>query len=209
MGVDAEFIVWAPDPGPSVFFSRFSPYSWTASTGIPPQSQVRSDRVNKQKFYGFKAGRFYVSLDGGASFSASAATPLPAGSARFRPVPGIEGDIWLAGGSRDAGDVYGLWHSIDSGASFARIAAVDEADVVGFGKSAPGMSYPAIYLNAKIAGVRGIFRSDDAGASFTRVNDDRHQYGAASSVITGDRNIYGRVYLGTNGRGIIVGSLGI
>ena len=56
------------------------------------------------------------------------------------------------------------------------------------------------------AGVRGIFRSIDAGATWVRINDDQHQWGrAGDTAITGDPRIYGRVYIGTNGRGIIYG----
>lgn len=206
MGADAEFIVWAPDvAGVSVFYSQYSPYNWTASSGIPSQAIVKSDRVNKSKFYGYKAGTFYVSTDGGATFAASAATGLPKDNVKFKAVAGVEGDIWLAGGSTS--DVYGLWHSTDSGASFQKLANVQQADVVGFGKAPEGKTYPAIYANAKIDGVRGIFRSDDAGATFVRINDGQHQYGAANSAITGDPNLYGRIYLGTNGRGIIYGDI--
>jgi hypothetical protein len=52
-----------------------------------------------------------------------------------------------------------------------------------------------------VSGVRGVFRSDDGGASWVRINDDGHQYGNAGSAISGDPRVYGRVYLGTNGRG--------
>lgn len=54
-------------------------------------------------------------------------------------------------------------------------------------------------------GVQGLFRSDDTGASWVRINDDQHQYGNMGEALTGDPRIYGRVYLGTNGRGIIYG----
>jgi hypothetical protein len=161
--------------------------------------------VNKSKFYGLKDGKFYVSSNGGAAFTASAATGLPKSNATFRVVAGREGDIWLAGGSTD--DVYGLWHSTDSGATFEKAAHVEQADVVGFGKAAPGKTYPALYVNAKVDGVRGLFRSDDSGSTFVRINDAMHQYGAANTVITGDPNLYGRVYLGTNGRGIVYGDI--
>jgi hypothetical protein len=83
------------------------------------------------------------------------------------------------------------------------VSTVDQADNVGFGKAAPGATYPALYAVAKVSGVRGVFRSDDAGASWVRINDDQHQYGNIGGAITGDPRVYGRVYLGTNGRGIL------
>ena len=84
---------------------------------------------------------------------------------------------------------------------------IKEADNIGFGKAAPGQSYMALYISAQINGVRGIFRSIDAGATWVRINDDRHQFAWTGSCITGDPRIYGRVYVGTNGRGIIYGDL--
>ncbi|MEC0127918.1 X2-like carbohydrate binding domain-containing protein [Paenibacillus pabuli] len=178
--------------------------SWTASSGIPAQAKVISDRVNPNKFYGFAAGKIYVSTDGGASFTASAATGLPIeGNADLDAVPGNEGELWFAGGSEDGGP-YGLWHSTDSGATFTRLVNVEEADSIGFGKAAPGQNVAALYTIAQIDGTRGFFRSDDGGANWVRINDDQHQY-ARVTTITGDPRLYGRVYLGTNGRGILYG----
>jgi hypothetical protein len=37
-----------------------------------------------------------------------------------------------------------------------------------------------------------------------RINDDKHQFGTANSV-EGDPRVFGRMYLGTSGRGIVVG----
>ncbi|MHA7581333.1 X2-like carbohydrate binding domain-containing protein [Paenibacillus vandeheii] len=176
--------------------------SWTASSGIPAQAKVISDRVNPNKFYGFAAGKVYVSTNGGASFTASAATGLPVeGNADLDAVPGTEGELWFAGGSEEGGP-YGLWHSTDSGATFTKLANVDEADSIGFGKAAPGQNVVALYTIAKIDGTRGFFRSDDGGDNWVRINDNQHQY-ARVTTITGDPRLYGRVYLGTNGRGIL------
>ncbi|RSS50919.1 cellulose binding domain-containing protein [Streptomyces sp. WAC01280] len=200
VSADGGRYVWSPD-GTGVHTGTGG--AWTASTGIPAGATVESDRVDAKTFYGFKDGTFYASTDGGATFTARA-TGLPAkGNARFKAVPGRKGDIWLAGGAPDS--TYGLWHSTDGGAAFTRVSGVDQADTVGFGKAAPGAAYPALYTSAKIGGVRGIFRSTDAGTTWVRINDDAHQWGWTGGAITGDPRVYGRVYVSTNGRGIIYG----
>ncbi|MEV4410597.1 xyloglucanase [Catellatospora sp. NPDC049609] len=204
VSADGGHVVWSPD-GAAVHHSADGGATWSPSTGVPAGARVESDRVAPHTMYAFAAGTFYVSTDGGAAFTA-AATGLPAeGDVRFQAVPGLTGDIWLAGGR--TGGAYGMWRSTDGGASFARLAGVDEADNVGFGKAAPRRAYPAVFSSAKIRGVRGIFRSDDAGRHWTRGNDDRHQWAWTGAAITGDPRVYGRVYVGTNGRGIIVGDL--
>ncbi|MET9377129.1 cellulose binding domain-containing protein [Streptomyces sp. NPDC002992] len=197
---DGGRYVWSPD-GAGVHTGTGG--AWTASTGIPAGALVESDRVDPRRFYGFKDGTFYVSTDGGASFTAKA-TGLPAkGNVRFKAVPGTAGDLWLAGGSPDS--AYGLWHSTDGGANWTRTGGVEQADTIGFGKAAPGATYQTLYTSAKIGGVRGIFRSTDAGASWIRINDDAHQWGWTGAAITGDPRVYGRVYVSTNGRGVIYG----
>lgn len=181
--------------------------TWTAVDGLPAQAGVEADRVNPSVFYAFSGGLFYASSDGGASFAPTGAAGLPAeGDVRFKALPGVAGDIWLAGGK--TGLAYGLWHSVDGGASFRRVPSVQEADNIGFGKAAPHCRYPALFSSAKVRGVRGIYRSDDAGVHWVRVNDDRHQYAWTGAAITGDPRVYGRVYVSTNGRGIILGEPG-
>ncbi|MFE6281897.1 cellulose binding domain-containing protein [Streptomyces sp. NPDC057877] len=200
---DGSRFVWSPE-GAGVHHTTGFGSSWSASSGIPAGAIVESDRVDPRTFYGFKSGTFYVSTDGGATFTASAATGLPGGdSVRFKALPGTKGDIWLAGG--EEGGTYGLWHSTNGGTSFTKLANVAEADTIGFGKAAPGASYQTLYTSAEIGGVRGVFRSTDQGTSWTRINDDAHQWGWTGAAITGDPRVYGRVYVSTNGRGIIYG----
>ncbi|MET9496486.1 cellulose binding domain-containing protein [Streptomyces sp. NPDC006552] len=201
VSADGGRYVWSPE-GAGVQTGSGS--SWTAASGVPAGAVVESDRADADTFYAFKSGTFYASSDGGATFAAKASSGLPTdGPVRFKAVPGAKGDIWLAGGS--AQGAYGLWHSTDGGATFTRLANVTEADTVGFGRAAPGARYQTVFTSAKIGGVRGIFRSTDAGASWTRINDDAHQWGWTGAAITGDPRVYGRVYVSTNGRGVVYG----
>ncbi|NGN68967.1 xyloglucanase [Streptomyces sp. A7024] len=196
VAADGSSVVWAPK-GAAVSVSTDTGSSWRAASGIPSGARVRSDRVNPALFYGFAAGVFYVSRDGGATFAKTGATGLPAtGPSGFKAVPGSEGDVWLAGEG-------GLWHSTDAGGTFAKTAGITDARTIGFGKPAPDQTYPALYLIGTASGTPGVHASDDRGTTWRRLNDAQHQYGNIGDAITGDPRRYGRVYLGTNGRGIV------
>jgi photosystem II stability/assembly factor-like uncharacterized protein len=199
VAADGNRIVWSP-AGTGVQASGGDGSSWQPATGIPNGAVVESDRVDPATFYGMSGGRFYRSTDGGRTFAATAATGLPADAVKFKARPGARGDVWVAGKAA------GLWHSVDGGTTFTKLANVVAADNIGFGKAAPGQTYPALFSSATVAGVRGIFQSDDAGGTWVRINDDRHQYANTEQAITGDPRVYGRVYVGTNGRGIVYAS---
>jgi xyloglucan-specific exo-beta-1,4-glucanase len=201
-------IVWVPEGAAGAFVSANSGGAWTAVTGLPPSNAsgrpfVASDRVNPNRFYAFMEGKAYFSTNAGSTFVASTATPgFPLSNIRVKAVPGREGDVWFFGGG---GSEYGIWHSTDGGATITKLANVAEADAIGFGKPAVAGNYPVVFTSAKIAGVRGLFKSEDAGTSWVRINDNQHQYAFIGTALTGDPRVYGRVYVGTNGRGIIVG----
>lgn len=204
---DGASLVWSPiTAAPS--YSRDRGDHWIPSAGAPAKLRVIADRVNPNKFYGWDGttGTFYVSTDGGASFAARAdslphdiGNPGWTNQAQPRAVPGREDEIWLPLAA-------GLYRSSNSGTTFSRLGSVDSAALITFGKAAPGAAYPALYLVGTVQGTYGIFRSDDAGTNWTRINDDDHQFGLLG-VITADPRIYGRVYVGTMGRGIIYGDI--
>ncbi len=98
----------------------------------------------------------------------------------------------------------GLYHSTDAGAAFVRLSGVEQVHAFGFGKAAPGVRYPALYMVGTVDGVRGIFRSIDTARTWVRINDDAHQWGLVLQI-TGDPKQYGRVYVGTHGRGTMYG----
>lgn len=211
VAADGSSIVWSPSndqtPRPVSYTSDMGA-TWMASAGIPNGARVSSDRVNPAKFYGIADGKFYLSTDGGANFRVTQAAGLPTQlTSNFKAMPGVEGDIWIAaaGDNKNSTSVFGLWHSVDSGATFKRLEQVQEAATIGFGKAAPGKKTMALYSYASIQNQFGIYRSDDNGRSWVRINDDQHQFGSANVTITGDPRVYGRVYVGTNGLGIVIG----
>ena len=53
----------------------------------------------------------------------------------------------------------------------------------------------------------GIYMSVDKGVTWKRINDDTQKWGNVRKIISGDPKTYGRVYVGTDGRGIIMGNV--
>ena len=99
----------------------------------------------------------------------------------------------------------GLFRSTDSGRTFAKLDFVDAADQLGFGHTPPGQTRTAIFLFGRVRGSADLlFRYDDAGRTWALLNDPRHRFGWIG-VITGDPRVFGRIYVGTGGRGIVCG----
>lgn len=195
-------VIWSATGGPA-HLTRDLGASWTEVTGLPTGVEVIADRVDSGRFYGFDpaTGTAYVSRDGGRTFSATQ-TGLPTGQGRLEAVIDRSADVWLAAGGA------GLWRSTDGGVTYTQVTSgVSAADNVAFGKAAPGAQSMAVYLNGVVDGQRGVFRSDDAAATWVRVNDDKHQWGWTGSCLGADPRVYGRVFVCTNGRGIQVGEL--
>ncbi|WP_411109533.1 RICIN domain-containing protein [Streptomyces sp. c-19] len=197
LSADGSAIVWTEE-GQAPYRSTDKGASWSRVGGLGTGAVVVADRSSARTFYSMAGGTLHASTDGGATFTARA-TGLPAG--RLTAVPGIAGDLWIAGGDK------GVLHSTDGGRTFTTLTTVRSASALGFGKAAPGASYQALYLIGTVKDVTGVFRSTDKGATWIRVNDDAHQWGSigGSGVVTGDPDTYGRVYVGTNGRGLQYG----
>ncbi|MGW1626265.1 1,4-beta-glucanase [Streptomyces sp. NPDC002172] len=176
--------------------------TWTEISSFPKGATPVADPADPTLFYAYDTdtGTLQASTDSGRSFTARA-TGLPSGDSQFQLVaaPGRSGDLWLSVKWN------GLYRSTDGGAAFAKIAGCRAAYTLGFGKAAPGADYPAVYLVGSTESITAVYRSDDEAGSWTRINDDRHQWGWTGQAVTGDPRMYGRVYLATNGRGIQYG----
>jgi xyloglucan-specific exo-beta-1,4-glucanase len=220
--------VWAPaNSVPS--YTTNNGASWVA-TNLPALASVgwdrgyrlAADRRNPNKVYAYDsggawwgtAGKVYVSTDGGHSFALSQGSV----SANLAPNawwitsmmvnPNVEGDLWLADGNA-------VYHSVNSGATWTKLGNfasvggttsqpnVQGATVLALGKAKAGAPYSAaVYVVGTINGVWGVHRSDDGGATWTRFNDDAHQFGGIG-VMAADQNVYGRIYVSGTGRGLL------
>ncbi|MFJ9631021.1 1,4-beta-glucanase [Streptomyces sp. NPDC101175] len=178
--------------------------TWSEVSSFPKGATPVADPADPTLFYAYDTdtGTLYASTDSGRSFTPRAGG-LPAGDSQFQLVaaPGRSGDLWLSVKWN------GLYRSVDGGAGFTRIDSCWASYTLGFGRPAPGASYPAIYQVGSTEAVTAVYRSDDEAKTWVRINDDLHQWGWTGQCVVGDPRVYGRVYLATNGRGIQYGEL--
>jgi len=210
ISTDGEVALFVPMEGSTSVY-RYSNAAYTEVSGIDNGSFVVGDPENADVFYAYNKteGNFYKSTDKGASFTA-VGKPGVSVFKKFRAIPGFEGDLWLPIAEQDPSTGMGvggsLQHSTDGGKTWSAVKGVGYCEAVGFGAPKTKGGYPAIYVFATIDGVTGVFGSDDKGESWTRVNDDGHEFGglANGEFVMGDMNTYGVVYMSTAGRGIAV-----
>lgn len=194
------------------------------TTTVNSAYHLAADRQNPNKVYAYDSGgadwtgargKFYYSSDGGKTFTKSTDPTLD--GLRWHQFtttwlavnPYAEGHVWLADGDN-------VYYSTNSGVNWTKLSNMAStpdgynqygsptlfgAQRVALGKPMAGSSYSAaVYLVGTVGGVAGIFRSDDAGANWTRINDDAHQWGGIGALAA-DNNVAGRVYLA--GRGVL------
>lgn len=217
VSADGATWVWTPKGQPP-HVTNDQGATWRVASGLAPDTRVVADRVNPRRFYAVDLfdGLFFESADGAANFKASNLDlpgPRPArrstgshnatdrgddrgGQDRLYATPGAEGDVWLA-----AHD--GLYRG-PAGSRLQRLPGVERIRAFGFGRAERSGGAPALYMAGTVNGQPGIHRSTDSAASWVRINDDAHQWGLVLQV-TGDPKAFGRVYVGTHGRGILYG----
>ncbi|HEX8238022.1 MAG TPA: hypothetical protein VF600_18930 [Abditibacteriaceae bacterium] len=202
LSADGQVLLHTPERSQVTYRSTDNGTTWNAVNGLDFNAAVVADAVNPNRFYAYNtgSGAFLVSTDAGATFAATASLP-GGGSRRIQSVPQFTGHLLVALGQN------GLVHSTDGGRSFTKLSRVRTCDAVGVGKAAPGAAYPTLFMWGSVGTVTGLFRSTDQGATWIRLNDDAHEWGGPGNghFVIGDMNHFGRVYMSTVGRGIVVG----
>ncbi|WP_240472938.1 fibronectin type III domain-containing protein [Paenibacillus sanguinis] len=213
---DTNRIVWMPQRG-GVYYTADRGDTWVKASGVPSgllsgdhifanyYTPLAADTVNGNWFYVYdKGGKFYRSEDGGATWEETARLPGQATAwHNVEAAPGVMGEVWVS--LNEAG----LYRSSDAGDSFQAVEGVEEAFMFSFGKHAPGKLNPAVFVYGTLVGdeTEGVFRSDDMGETWVRINVANPFPGNDPNAMTGDKQVHGRVYIGTNGSGIRYGAL--
>lgn len=203
LSADGKTLLWQPGvTGANAYMTKDWGKTWTELTDLPGGCTIETDKVNPDRYYAVYDGRFYMTADGGKSWSTI--TEFLLSNFTLEAAADTEGDLWIGAGN---GGVYYL--DADGDAQLTRVSdAVQDCSVVTLGKAADGADYMTLYMigEANNEG-HGVYMSTDKGVSWKRINDDTEKWGNVKNVMSGDPKVFGRVYIVTDGRGIIMGNI--
>lgn len=182
-----------------------------------------ADKVIAGKYYVYNDGSGTAGNKGVWSTTDSAATWTHVfsggigsggfnGKLQMKSVPGQANHLFAACGKQGTHvDATTLQRSTDGGQTWGNVTAIREPWCVGFGKNAPGQTYPSVYVIGWGNGTAdinfGLYRSIDNCVSFQKIGDG-FPGGTLTPVydIYGDMGIYGTVYMATLGNGCYQGT---
>ncbi len=181
--------------------------TWSDVEGLAVGARAFPDATAPERFYAvdFDRQRLLVSRDGATTFAPARAEGLRL-CARDRPAgqdwplsatcaSGQSGDLWLCLSA-------GLYRSRDFGETFEAVLTPLVVRQISFGAAAPGRRFPALYAIGDQGSQTGVWRSLDEGRTWLRINGPDQQYGQRFRCLAADPSRYGRVYVGTDGRGV-------
>jgi xyloglucan-specific exo-beta-1,4-glucanase len=195
--------------GTNESFSPMYFYNGPFSSTYLANEPLVADKVLPKTFYVYgniigRQAKLYRSSNGGLTWKAF--SPFSdnqwTGDEHIRAMPGRGGELWA---SRT---IHGLWRSKDGGTTFTKFPGVTTALGLSFGKAAPGRTNPTVYVAGVINGQEGIWRSVDEGLNWVRISTPTLNILTAKfKSLEGDVNVFGRVYVVTNGRGTFYSTL--
>lgn len=203
INADGSRVIWSPRNGGSAWASDDWGRQWQRVEGSSGSLLIEADRVDPQRWYAVDAasGRFFLSEDGGRRFRDSG-VQVGAPSAAERTRPQLRPDPLRAGVVYLASPSHGVLRWQDG--RLQVLSNVQEARSLGLGRAPREGAPPMLFLAGTVDGVGGLFRSEDEGHRWQRIDDDAHRFGRPYAV-TGDPRVVGRVYFATGGRGIFYG----
>ncbi|KZS96826.1 Oligoxyloglucan reducing end-specific cellobiohydrolase [Sistotremastrum niveocremeum HHB9708] len=196
---NATSIIWTPGSG--VYVAK-NGGAFVASTGIPSNAIIATDKSNDAYVYGAANGRLYVSKDGGATFtltnvlgSAQSSNGIAVNNL------GKAGELWTT-------TEHGMWHSTDFGKTVIGFSGgLTQGYAVAVGAPSTTGGTPSVFVAGTVNGVAGFYRTDNNSGSWSQIDTPQFRFGSVSgALLAGDPRIYRRVYIGTNGRGIFYGN---
>ncbi len=228
-------IVWAPTANEVPYYSLDRGKTWQAVNlpGLDPKlplgshyalylnrKNLASDKTRANTFYYVHSGQWdeanqinknagvFKSTDGARTWQRVYSGEIASFSvfnASLKSVPGYASHLFFTSGALEGNPGSNFMRSSNGGVSWQTIPDVKDVHAFGFGKAAPGGTYPSIYIAGFVKGKYGIYRSTDNGKSWRPLGAYPQGKMDQITAIDGDKDRFGRVYLAFSGSGFAFG----
>jgi len=220
-------IIWAPANRSNPYYTTNQGATWTAISlpGVSSYSgfhfayylnarTVTADRVSSNTFYLYypshgvfrttNSGATWTNVYSGNSGYIESNTSQAGWNSTLMSVPGNAGHLfytsgYLSGSTLTSPVAEPFYRSTNGGATWTAVNNVLAVSDFGFGASAPGKTYPAIYIVGWVNNVFGTWQSIDDAQTWTNLGAFPTGVLVRASAISGDPNIFGQVYVGFHG----------
>ena len=196
---DGSRLIWSSSNSFKAYYTEDWGETWVQCSGMTGSNiHLSGDPENSNYVYGCGNNKVYTSSDGGKTFTT--VQLISPSFSRICVVPGEEGTFYVPGGA-------GLYKVSNHGENVELVPNAKYCEAIGIGKPKNDGDPYVLYMygNTVETDTKGIYMSEDNGATWVRVNDDLHQFGGTGNgvFLSGDMNVYGRCYMSTVGLGTI------
>ncbi len=202
LSADGGTLIYSPDDGSvTSYVTNDWGETWSEVQGLGSNTTIIADEVNPDKFYATYSNGIYMSTDKGKTFELIISTMVS--NMTLVANKEIEGDLWV---SLASGPLYHI-ENADVGAELVVAEGdIDYTYAVSVGAAENEGDYGAIYIYGSVDGKgNGVYQSTDMGKTWVKMNNENERWGNVNkTTLEADPKVYGRVYLSTNGRGILM-----
>jgi len=197
LSADGDIVLWSTASGGVVRSQAEGAFSTVPSLGSG--AVIAADRRNNTYFYAGLSGSLLVSADGGKTFAKAGALTGVTSIRDIAAHPTVGGRLYVSTNA-------GIFYSEDFGKSLTALAGnLKDTYQIALGRGS-GSTWNLYAFGTGANGAR-LYGSANGGSTWTDIQGDTQGFGTISGArLAGSGNVSNKVYVGTNGRGVLYGN---
>ncbi|GAA0725817.1 hypothetical protein GCM10009430_32050 [Aquimarina litoralis] len=195
-----------------VHYTKNQGKTWKKSKGLPKRVEslrqfwfgsqsLIADPLNGNIFYLYDRRNIYRSTDGGENWMIVGNVPVDYYRVILKANPS-NGNLYFI--NKDGGLLY---KSVDKGQNWTVQSGIQNCTNFAFGKNSSNGGNHILYAVGEVDGKMDLYQLQNNNSDWTSLNSSNRLPMGLIKTMDASKNQYGKIYLGTGGRGAFVGNL--